>query len=81
MKACSSTGDLARPSAWSATRVSGATPRTVVTGEADTFFPPTKLTAVARRALAIDPVVVPDAGHLLPHEHPQAVIDAILALA
>ena len=58
-----------------------ATPRTVVTGEADTFFPPTKLAPVARRALEIDPVVVPDAGHLLPHEHPEAVVDAILTLA
>lgn len=58
-----------------------ATPRTVVTGEADTFFPPTKLAPVARRALEVDPVVVPDAGHLLPHEQPQAVVDAILTLA
>ena len=56
------------------------TPRTVVTGEQDTFFPPAKLTPVARRALDTDPVVVPDAGHLLPHEHPQAVVDAVLAL-
>ena len=55
--------------------------RTVATGEADTFFPPEKVTPVARRALATDPVVVPDAGHLLPHEHPEAVVDAILTLA
>ena len=56
------------------------TPRTVITGEADTFFPPAKLTPVAERTLGIDPVVVPDAGHLLPHEHPEAVVDAILTL-
>jgi len=59
----------------------GDTPRTVVVGEADTFFPPKKLAPVARRALGIDPVVVRDAGHLLPHEHPEAVVDAVLALA
>lgn len=57
-----------------------ATPRTIVTGGADTFFPPAKLAPVARRALAVDPVVVSDAGHLLPHEHPEAVVDVVLTL-
>ncbi len=56
------------------------TPRAVLTGEDDTFFPPAKLAPVARQSLDTKAVVVPDAGHLLPHEHPQTVIDAVLAL-
>jgi len=56
------------------------TPHAIVTGEDDVFFPTAKLTPVARRALDTDPVVVPDAGHLLPHEHPQAIVEAILTL-
>ena len=56
------------------------TPRSVLTGEDDTFFPPEKLAPVARQSLDTKAVVVPDAGHLLPHEHPQTVVDAVLAL-
>ena len=56
------------------------TPRTVLVGEADTFFPPAKLRPVAEADLTTTVTVVPDAGHLLPHERPRAVADAVLAL-
>jgi pimeloyl-ACP methyl ester carboxylesterase len=56
------------------------TPRAVLTGADDTFFPPAKLTRAAIQSIDTNAVVVPDAGHLLPHEHPQTVVDAVLAL-
>ncbi len=56
------------------------TPRAVLAGEDDTFFPPAKLTRAARQSIDTNAVVVPDAGHLLPHERPQTVVDAVLAL-
>ncbi len=56
------------------------TPRTVLVGDADTFFPPAKLRPMAEAGLATPITVVPDGGHLLPQEHPQAVADAVLAL-
>jgi pimeloyl-ACP methyl ester carboxylesterase len=57
------------------------TPRSVLVGESDTFFPPAKLRPVAEDQLGVDVTVIPDAGHLLPHDHPEAVVDAVLALS
>jgi pimeloyl-ACP methyl ester carboxylesterase len=56
------------------------TPRAVVVGEHDVFFPPGRLTPVVEDRLDVTPVVVPASGHLLPEEDPRAVVDAVLAL-
>jgi pimeloyl-ACP methyl ester carboxylesterase len=57
------------------------TPRTVIVGEDDVFFPPERLAPVVEERLGVPVHAVPGAGHLLPHEDPQAVADAVIALA
>jgi pimeloyl-ACP methyl ester carboxylesterase len=58
-------------------RIQG-TPIRVVSGRHDAFLPPNRLRrAGARRLPAADLEVVPDAGHLLPHERPDAVLAAL----
>ncbi len=53
----------------------------VVTGSVDPFFPPTKLQKTATTALDAHVRVVEEAGHLLPDERPDAVLDALRDLA
>jgi pimeloyl-ACP methyl ester carboxylesterase len=47
--------------------------RLVVTGEHDTFFPPRRLRGPAGRRLDTGLTVIPDAGHLVTDEQPQAL--------
>jgi pimeloyl-ACP methyl ester carboxylesterase len=56
------------------------TPRAVIVGEQDVFFPPERLRPVVEERLGVTPVVVAGAGHLLPVEDPSAAADAILAV-
>ncbi|MFE9638369.1 alpha/beta fold hydrolase [Nocardiopsis alba] len=49
----------------------------VVTGEDDTFFPPSRLHAPARRFLDTELCVLPGAGHLAPYEFPEEVRELV----
>jgi pimeloyl-ACP methyl ester carboxylesterase len=57
-----------------------ATTRTVVVGEHDAFFPPSRLTAAVEAGLGVAVRTIAAAGHLLPHEDPEAVADLVTAL-
>jgi pimeloyl-ACP methyl ester carboxylesterase len=52
----------------------------VAVGAHDVFFPAAKLRESCRVELAVDPVVVPGAGHLLVDEEPELVADLVAAL-
>lgn len=56
-------------------------PRQVVTGQHDVFLPPERLRASAGRRLGARLVVIPDAGHLLPDEQPQALAALLTAMS
>ncbi|GAA1401851.1 hypothetical protein GCM10009613_60870 [Pseudonocardia kongjuensis] len=56
------------------------TPCRVVVGEHDRFFPPPRLAGVARSTLHATTRVVPDAGHLVAHTAPEAVVEAAAEL-
>jgi pimeloyl-ACP methyl ester carboxylesterase len=58
-----------------------STTRAVFVGEHDVFFPPARLTAAVEARLGVTVRTVPGAGHLLPHEDPEAMAEAILTLA
>jgi pimeloyl-ACP methyl ester carboxylesterase len=55
------------------------TPVDVIVGEGDAFLPVTRLRrAVHRRLPSARAVVVAGAGHMLPHERPDALLDLLL---
>lgn len=57
-------------------------PTIVLSGLQDRiFYDPTDVADLARRMPRAERVDLPDAGHLIPMERPQAVVDACLALA
>jgi pimeloyl-ACP methyl ester carboxylesterase len=78
-RACRSTGapGPSRPDV--VDRWRGST-RAVVVGEHDVFFPPSRLAPAVEERLGVAVHTVPGAGHLLPHEDPEAVAEAVLAL-
>ncbi len=57
------------------------TPRAVLVGEQDCFLPARPLATATRARLGVDLDVVTRAGHLLPEDQPQRVVDAVTALA
>lgn len=54
-----------------------AVPCLVVTGEHDAFLPPRRLAQPASRLLATELQVIPDAGHLVTDEQPDALLPLI----
>lgn len=48
-------------------------------GDRDEFFPVPRMRTAARRALGIDPIVVPGHGHFLVYTNPSSLLDAIHA--
>lgn len=57
------------------------TPRLVVTGQHDAFFPPERLRGPAGRRLDTGLTVIPDAGHLVTDEQPQALASLVSAMS
>lgn len=57
-----------------------STPTSVLSGQHDAFLSPARLTrATSRKLPNAELRIVPHAGHLLPHEQPDALVDAITA--
>jgi pimeloyl-ACP methyl ester carboxylesterase len=79
-RACRSTGapGPSRPEVVARWRT---TARAVLVGEHDVFFPPSHLGPLVDERLGVGVRTVPGAGHLLPHEYPDVVAEAVLALA
>jgi pimeloyl-ACP methyl ester carboxylesterase len=73
---CRSTG-APGPSDPAVVRRWAGTPRAVLVGEQDTFFPPRRLGPIVQERLGVEPTVVAGTGHLLPEEDPRAVVETV----
>jgi pimeloyl-ACP methyl ester carboxylesterase len=52
----------------------------VAVGDHDVFFPIAKLHEACRAKLGLEPLVVPNAGHLLVDEEPELTADMVAGL-